>query len=313
MSALFYPTLTETMIADAGIIPGEYVFDFKLQDNYEALQSTGKSKIRLEQPGGDWRIERDGLRIRKTVRIETPKILFGKQGVAPRLSKLGMYIIWNNAGLTQMGVIKPIVDKTRKRFTFCHEFLPGQISGSLELKLNLYIDEPAQTIQSDEQGLMNETGVSLGQIEVVQLNLSNEFMDFPTREITDPSLPLWWLELKDWEDPTQDSFDRNHVQLYVNTAHKASKVLLDDKKGINLLVEIVSTSILLIVQKINEHELLQKTIDNVDLVPGSISSFIYKFYLDCDPKFNANQSAEEMLKVIHDNIDKLLRGKGASE
>ena len=135
-----------------------------------------------------------------------------------------------------MGVIKPTVDATRTYFTFCHEFLPGEISGSLELKLNLYIDEPAKTLQPSEQGLMNEAGVSLGQIEAVQMNLSNEFIDFPTREITDSSLPLWWLELKGWEDPTQDSFDRNHVQLYVNTAHKASKVLLDDKKGIDLLV-----------------------------------------------------------------------------
>ena len=83
MSALFYPTLTEDMIADAGIISGEYSFDFKLQDHYEALQSSGKGRIRLEQPDGDWRIERDGLRIRKTVRIETPELLFGKQGVAP--------------------------------------------------------------------------------------------------------------------------------------------------------------------------------------------------------------------------------------
>ena len=305
MSALFYPTLTEDMITDAGIISGEYIFDFKLQDRYELLQSSGKGKIRLEQPGGDWRIERDGLRIRKTVRIETPELLFGKQGVAPHSSKLGMYIIWNNAGLTQMGVIKPTVDGTRTCFTFCYEFLPGEISGSLELKLNLYIDEPAKTLQPGEQDLMNETGVSLGQIEVIRLNL--------TREITDPSLPLWWLELKDWEDPTQDSFDRNHVQLYINTAHKASKVLLDDKKGIDILVEIVSTAYLLIISKINEHEFLQKTIDNVDIAPGSIASFVYKFYLDCDPKFNANQSAEEMQKVIHDNIDKLLRSKEASE
>ena len=313
MSALFYPTLTDAMIADAGIISGEYIYDFKLQDHYEILQSTGNGKIRLEHEDGDWRIERDGLRIRKTVRIETPEILFGKQGVAPHSSKIGMYIIWNNTSLTQMGVIKPIVDTTRTCFMFCHEFLPGQISGSLELKLNLYIDEPAQALQSDEQDLMNETGVSLGQIEVVQLNLSNEFIEFPTREIADPSLPLWWLELKGWEDPTQDSFDRNHVQLYINTAHKASKVLLDDKKGIDILVEIVSTSYLLIITKLTEQEYLQKTIDNVDLAPGSISSFIYKFYLDCDPKFNANQSAEEMQKIIHDNIDKLLRNKEASE
>lgn len=314
MSAHFYPSLTEKLIDDAGIVPQDYLFGFTLQGHYYPLRQSGKGKVRLEPINGDWKIERDGLNLKKVIRIETPELLFGGTGILPRSAKLGMCIIWNNASLTQMGVIRPTgISENGRSFTFSHNFLPGEISGSLSLRLNLYIEEPAKELLGDELDLMNEPGVSLGQIEEVQLNLNNEFLDFPTREVSDPSLPLWWLDLKDWEDPTQDPFDINHVRLYINTAHKASKILLDDAKGIDLLVEIVSTSYLLIITKIAEKDCLQRTIDNNDLAPGSISSFIYKFYLDCETKFNANQSPEEMQLTIHDNIDKLLRAKEISE
>lgn len=314
MSSLFYPTLTKQMIQDAGIVTSKYDYSFKLRGFYEPLHANEKSKIELIQPNGDWQIERDGLRIKRSVVIESLPLLLGPNGIAPKNAVLGMYIIWSNPQLTQMGVIRPCeILQNHTQFEFCHDFHPGEISGNLELSLNLYIDKPAELVSEDEKTLMNEAGVLIGQIDYTVLNLSNEFIDFPTREVSDPERPLWWLDLKDWDDPTQTPFDKNHVLLYINNSHKAYKLLSDEKKSIDLLIEIMSTSYLLIISKIIDCGMLQQTIDDVDLAPGSISKFIRKFYLDCDDKFTANQAPEDLQKVIHHNIDRLLRIREESE
>ena len=139
----------------------------------------------------------------KTVRIAYPDLLKGKDGVVCKNAELGISIIWTNKKLTQTGIILPVSDITTpqgKTCKFHYAFEPGTLSGDLELSLSLFVKKAATQILSDEEDLINETGVNVGEIEHIVLDFNSLYMEFPIEEFRSETEPLWWVEFSEWED-----------------------------------------------------------------------------------------------------------------
>ena len=136
-------------------------------------------------------------------------------------------------------------------------------------------------------------------------------MDFPIKEVKDPNMPLWWLELNQWDDPTQDPFNEDYVCLYLNSHYSFCPKVGDTIKNVDILVEIVSTAYLMIIKKIEEMGYLVPTLDGNNLEVGSISQAMYYFYTSCDPALKP-ESIDLLQKTIRINIERMLKG-GQSE
>lgn len=306
----FFPTITEKMLDEAGCYCSKYEYSYSIEGSYHSLKAKGKNIIKLEDSLESWKIEDDGLRIIRQVTLEYPKILKGKDGVACENAEIGICIIWTNRMLSQMGYILPVsVVKSGlgEQYNFRYEFPAGEIKGDLSLETVIYIKTAAKNVKADEMHLINEAGVTVGAVDTVSLNFENAYMDFPIKDVKDPNQPIWWLELKQWEDPRYDVFDEDNICLYLNSYYDYCPKVGDKIKNIELLIEIISTAYMMIILKIDEMGFLNDTLNDVNLEPRSISKVIFYFYKNCAVPLKY-ESIESLHKTIHQNIDIMLRG-----
>lgn len=303
----FFPTLTEELIDSCDCRCSKYIFSYNDQRQEQELKQSGKSTIKLSEATDSWKIEQDGLIFRKEIKITHPHLLYGKQGIAPCGSEIGICIMWTNRFLTQTGYILPNSDSilsTGRTCIFYHEFMPGEIKGDLELSLIFYLKNKAESITADEEHLNNEVGVTLGEIETIALDFNSIYMEFPIEECNVSDQPLWWVEFSQWEDPRVDLFSKENICLYLNTAYDDCPMVGENIKNLELLIQIISTTYLLIFKNLNEED-LNATKHDVGLNPNSICSIMHQFILGCD---NLHwESDEALLKSIQINVATMLK------
>lgn len=303
----FFPVLTEELIEACGCQCSKYTFSYKDTNQEQELKQSGKNTVKLSEPSDSWKVEQDGLILKKEVKIAHPHLLYGKQGIAPQGAQIGICIIWTNRSLTQTGYILPVVDNTTptgRTCTFWHEFLPGEIKGDLELSLVVYLKEQAKVVAAGEDHLINEAGVTLGDIETLSLDFNSIYMEFPIEECNAKDQPLWWVEFSQWEDPRVDLFSKENICLYLNTAYDDCPMVGESIKNLELLIQIISTTYLLIFKKLNDEE-LHDTKNDVGLNPNSICSIMHQFILGGEPL--RWESDESLLKSIQQNVAKMLK------
>ena len=259
-----FPMLTPDMLLNSGYVPDKYIFTYSYHGQYYGLRQKGTATVKLTDPLELWKIEDEGLKIDKTVHIAYPKLLQGPAGVACRKAELGLCIIWTNKALTQTGHILPETDITTPQGRVCkfsHEFPPGMISGDLELLLIMYVKKRAEEVDPDEGALINETGVTVGEIERTVLDFNSIYMEFPIEEYKSDKEPLWWVEFSEWEDPkTTDMFTKDNICLYLNPYYDGCPSPSMDSSGgsiknIDLRIDILAQTYLLIFERLSDDDL----------------------------------------------------------
>lgn len=308
----FFPVLTEELLEDCGCHTEKYYFSFIYQGQEYELKQSGKNTIRLSLPPEMaeivWKSEEDGLSIVKKVKFDHPHLLHGKQGIAPIGSEIGVCIIWTNRLLTQTGYILPSSDistPTGRLCMFQYSFEPGEIKGDLELSLVMFLKKPSGAVAVDETHLINEAGVTLGEIESLSLDFNSVYMEFPIEECKAKDQPLWWVEFSEWEDPRVDLFTKENICLYLNTAYDACPVVGETIKNIDMLICIVSSAYLLIFQRMSDED-LYATKNDIGLNPNSICSIMHQFILGCNSNLQW-ESPENLLKSVQLNVAAMLR------
>lgn len=318
---LFYPTLTPEMLEASGVSAEKYRFTYLYQEKYYGLQQKGSHTIKLSDPLEIWNVETEGLIIDRTVSFAYPSLLKGPDGVACQDADLGICVIWTNKKLTRTGTILPLTDVTTHEGRTCrfhYEFAPGEISGDLELSLTMYIKKKAETIRAGEEDLINEDGVTVGEIENVVIDFSSIYMEFPIEEYNSKDEPLWWVEFSEWEDPkTIDNFTKDNLCLYLNPYYEACPTPSTSGDGttiknLDLLVDILAQTYLLIFQRLSTED-LRDTWQNIGLNPNSICSILNRFIEECDnlrelQYDSPHSSPEKCLKALQIDIRKLLQG-----
>ena len=306
----FYPKLTDELKDASEITTGKYVFSYSFQNNNYGLKQKGSSTIKLTDPLDIWKIESEGISFTKTVSITYPRLLFGYAGIACTNASIGICIMWTNKTLTQTGCILPESDietGTGRICNFNHTFEPGLIKGDLELSVILYLKKKADKILPGEEKLINEEGVTIGEIETVVLDFNSIYMEFPIEECDSHSEPLWWVYFSQWEDPKTDLFGKENICLYLNPHYATCPMVGEEIKNIDLLIDILATTYLLIFLKINENpEDLKATQQNLGLENNSICSIMHQFIESCPEQLHF-ENQEALLKSLHINIRQMLK------
>ncbi len=307
----FYPTLTDELKEVSGYSATPYSYSYHIGEYEYSLMAKGKGTIKIEDE--NWKIEQDGLRLRRTVNFEYPEMLIGKNGIACTGAEVGIGITWINRTLTLMGTILPIKDyvlDNKREVVFDYEFQPGEIQGDLELEMIAYIKKSVDVVSEDERHLINDEGVTVGILDETHLDFGRLHMDFPIQEVYDKNQPLWWIEIGDWDDPTVELFNEDNLCVYLNTAYDLCPRLGENIKNLDMLIEIITTSYMMIFKKIDELGYLAQTINDNDLEPGSISKIMFYFYSgndadDCE-KIDFS-TCERLHRTIWMNVSAMLK------
>lgn len=285
MSGLFfYPRVTDELIDQSSCACEPYWLGYRLDEGKEAelKQTTNHNRIILADGNDYWKVEDDGLLVRKIVRIQYPEALLGESGIAPLVAELSVCLIWVNDKLSQTGVIRPLRSLFDKGavYEFEHYFEPGSIAGNLTLDTVLFVEKPADDLLPGEERLINEAGVLLGSLEPsVQLLLEDDYSDFPIGEFQEDDGPLWRLDFFEWEDPRVDQFSEENLILMLNTKHPDCPSF--SPGGItneSLLREIIGSAYFLIFEKVREFEggsCWNDTMTDSNLEKGSICKVLY--------------------------------------
>ena len=169
-----------------------------------------------------------------------------------------------------------------------------------------YIKQKAETVLPGEEKLINETGVTIGEIETVVLDFNSIYMEFPIEEYKSPDEPLWWVYFSQWEDPKVDLFDRENLCLYLNPYYSACPMVGEEIKNFDLLIDILATTYFMILKKIEENpDDMKATQQNLNLETNSICSIMHQFIESCSAPLHF-ESPEALLKSLHINIRKML-------
>ena len=317
-SITFYPMLTGEMIEASGISVSPYDFSYEYGESVYALQQQGKDPIKLSDPLEIWKVESEGLNLEKSVQIAYPDLLKGPQGIACKESELGICIIWTNRKLTQTGVILPVVDECSqngRKTDFEYHFDKRTLSGDLELKTILYIKKRADNVNDDEVSLINEEGVTVGELETVILDFSTLYMEFPIEEVKSDKDPLWWVDIGAWEDPKcSDLFSRESFCLYLNTYYSACPVpslSVNNKKikNFDLLIDILAQTYLMLFLHLTEDQ-RQATVHDLDLTPNSVCSILHQFIESCPHELHLEvieSQPQKVLKNLQTNLRIILQ------
>lgn len=308
-----YPTLTSELIEASGIVVDKYIFTYPYQEKTYGLLQKGSSTLKLTDPLDIWNVETEGFIFEKTIRIAYPNLLKGTNGVVCQGADIGICIIWTNKSLTQTGYILPILDSITSEGRICrfyHTFGPGTVSGDMELSLNLYVKKKADMILEDEEVLINEEGVSVGEIEQIVLDFNSLHMEFPIEEYRSENEPLWWVEFSEWEDPkTIDMFSKDSLCLYLNPYYECCPAPSTNTTGnliknFDLLVDILAQTYFLMFERLSEED-LKATKQDIGLTNNSICSILHQFIESCYEELHW-ESPERLLKSLQKNIRKKL-------
>lgn len=166
----------------------------------------------------------------------------------------------------------------------------------------MYISKSAQEIAVEEVGLMNEEGVSVGEIDSILIDFDSIYMEFPIEEFSSPAEPLWWVEFSSWEDPkTIEKFTKDNICLYLNPYYSACPMTDGNIKNIDLLIDILATVYFMIFQRLSEDD-LAATRNNIGLEANSICSILQQFISECNAADLRFESPELLLKTLQINL-----------
>ncbi len=235
----FYPTLNEANAKDFGIDIGELVFSY----NDIALK-TDESGVLRNPVEKTWLVQNNGMTMRTSIRLKTPKKLYGKDGVACSGAKIGFYAIWSNPSTMQAdSCILNSVDGIN--FELRQTFSPEMIKGILNLTIHAFVESPAETVSEEESFLMNDSGVSIGVVATKSVLLNDDHLSFPIIKVKEDDKPLWWVTL-DWEDPKVERFD-NCITVFLN---KKFKTYPKSGKDAEFLCTIIASVYFLVIKKL---------------------------------------------------------------
>lgn len=310
----FFPKVTSDMLSAAGCIDYGFTYQYEIEGDLKVLKPKGKGLTKLIDPLEVWKVEDDGLKISKKIIIQNPLILKGKNGVVCSNAKLGICVVWTNKSLTQMGYILPFRESNSGEnliWEFEHTFYRGELKGDLTLETILYVKNKAELVLPDEQLLINQEGVTVGEIDITVLDFDNLYMEFPIIQTEDDDQPLWWIEFSTWDDPKCDMFSEENIRIYLNAKFDACPKVGDIIKNKEILIEILSMSYYLILKKIEEYGDIDKTKnDSSDLESNSICKIMSYFINQACSHPLAWESDEKLLKSIRINIAQMLNGDG---
>lgn len=282
-----FRSLTQELIDAAEITFDDYLFSYKdsngIQKNVTKKDSSDDEHIEIPGKGSEWDPENHNLVIRRNCTIKKPTALFDPyNGIANMDSILGIATVVLSRDSSQRTVFSYEGDILNVQSS-CTLPLTIQLPAntyrrSVELKTVLYLKKKSPTPNATFYA--NMEGAVFGELADSQICLEEQSPEFPTRIISlGPREPLWKLEMN-WKDPRVDTFS-DTVRVIINESYPGYKEIwgpnADERKKNALKIEIYSSAMVAVIEKIRENEefwndTVNANLDNLE--DGSISDWI---------------------------------------
>lgn len=306
-----YPNLTDELTVKMGYVATNYAFSYGSEGLTYPLDArladvNNNEVLLISDDRNEWSPETHDLTLSRSLTIHNPHFLFGPNGLACESAELGLALLWTSKSSKQQGI--EVIGGFRKKaqpldFDIQFSFPSGFLRGRLNLQIIIYLKTPGAASR-DEKHLANEAGVILGILDNFTVVLDGSGSVFPIVEVSEPTQPLWWVRC-DWMDPQIDLFEEENVQICLNSAHPDFKLLkLDGSfKDSVLLKEIISSSLQIIIQKVQESESWDEIIIGKNCEQGSIAHAVH--YLINTFDWDTN-SPERLAMTIRKYMDSIL-------
>ena len=278
----FYPTIDEQLQAKLGLhhkgLKMSYMVGFdEFQLENETDDSTGYIYT-ISDKRNIWDPENCDLTISKEYIISNPEFLFGENGVCPFSGIIGLAILWSCKGTNSRGIIPvgEITNQTSKNtiYNFEHTFAKGTLRNTLDIELIAYLKKKG--VSNSNNFYSTVEGVTFGTLDSNRMIIDGNASVFPIVIVEEPSQPLWWVTL-DYADPTEDAFSAEFISVRINKSHKNFKKLEseDGVKGNPLLVEIMASSVQIIVDALKNSGHWNNINEKNQLEQGSIGEAVH--------------------------------------
>lgn len=260
---------------------GKYSFFYtdNTGDEHELTDESAETVYCIRDEKGKWSPDNHKIGLRCKYSLRTFNCLFGEQGIACHDAKLGLAIQWTSSDSRQRGIIKIgqfMADDDVFTKDIKEEFSIGQLRGEVSFTTIMYIAQ-AGNPNENERHLVNTNGYVLGELDSCTIRLDGTASSFPIYEVSEPGQPLWRLDCE-WDDPTVDAFSET-ISINLNTSHKHYSYIdvNSDNYDRQLLIEIMSSAITLIIEKLRSDDYLDQVTRGEDLSSGSVGQAIYYF------------------------------------
>jgi hypothetical protein len=290
-----YPVLGDELLKKIGLEVVDYEFEYddgKQTRKIETKPMRGEehiaSKFHLSDESEIWKPELHNLRFRRTIVIHNTRLLFGRDGIAPKDAVIGIAVKWMSKPSNQRGVFAGdsiSFEDGKTQFVVQGELPPGILRDHFVLSTILYLKTRGK-LQEGESHLANEPGVDLGTLDTVTIHLTGKGSYFPVFTISDDG-PLWRVECN-WDDPRYERFDEYSFRILLNANHPDYNHLNpSDKRVTPLMKEICLSALQILIEKVIEQvpveELRSENYDRGSLCEA-VRYHIEKFELDTSQK-----------------------------
>lgn len=281
---LRYPVLSGKLFRQIGYTLGQVDYSYTDNQGRHSLKatsgpgsSTSTSVIQLDDDRNIWHPDTSGLDILIEGQIANPSFLFGKNGLLPSDgSSLGLALIWTDreAQIRGSRKITSLSSASSEDFEFSERihFDPGMLRGTLTLRIVLYVEKTGYSSRASAP-----EGTTVGVLDEIKVIIEGSGSIFPISEISTPGDPLWYVETY-FDDPNEDEFNAENIQIVLNTAHPLYPELQSDSNGLSpLMSEVLASAIYTLVMDVISREEGSEIIRNApeQARTGSIASILH--------------------------------------
>lgn len=251
----------------------------------------------------EWNPKINSLFLDLNVNITNPSIIFGLQGSCYDDAIIGVGITWKSEKSKIKNCYKlGEITNTSNPIEFAHNAIEiDNLNSNTTFKLIFYIVKPGT--KNGSKYFANEAGMVILEQIVWTIIVEGEGSVFPIFEIADEKGPLWSFNC-DFYDITQDAFDKDHIQIFLNTKHPAYSMIHPKSPNYNLAFvrEVLSNALASIVLEIRSAQ-SNNTVDlDLDCEKESILQ-VLKFYSE-KLNFDINGSYSSLVSSIKKYFDK---------
>lgn len=281
-----FRTLTDELSTAADVSFTDYHFYYDDAGNRKIISrkdSSDSDSIEIPGRGSQWDSEINNLIIQRTCAIRNPATLFDvSDGIANNDSELGVALIILSRDSSQRAVYSYSGTITNQKDCCTLELnaeLPSQTYRRfVELRTVLYLKK--RSFNPEYSFFANTEGLVFGVLSDSQLYLEEQSPEFPTRVMRlGYKEPLWKVEI-DYIDPRVDTFT-DTVRVIINESYPGFNdiwgVNADERKKNALKIEIYSSAMIAVIEKIRKNEEFWNDIVNINtdkIQDGSISDYL---------------------------------------
>ncbi|KQM10201.1 hypothetical protein AOA81_04860 [Methanomassiliicoccales archaeon RumEn M2] len=307
----FFKTLEDTNLLDkirysagqyaASYIKGESEFKLDVDEDPDDAAS-----VKIKDKNFSWDISVDGLMLTRKIKIESPSMLFGNDGIADADSILGLAVICTSSvsdRLETFNICSFGADETSIEYVGKVNLSAGKYRGNAILKTVLYLVEN----RGKNSGFPKQSGTILGELDRVNIILFDNDTLFPVYEVQSEEPSPWWA-ICEWTNIEEDPFTSEFVAIVIN---KSSKIypqisLKENSSDFNpgYLAEIMSSAIQTIIEKIKESTTQwNRIMSDVTFANGTIAHMVQYMRTTLEWDFSSpNLMAKSIRSYVYSRV-----------